>query len=120
MPSDIQAETGWVVSTGHMTRDDSVRLQTLLGHDLLASNPASRSFGCLLLSSYDGGYVFTFWTTQECLDEDHEDVYKAFVTEHGLSDALLTLIRAAVAAECRYLRFDIDGDVYDHLQHFEW
>lgn len=108
MTAKIPLEHGWVLGTGHFPREDAVRLSALMGQDLLAREPAARDFGCLHMAAYGEGYIFTFWTTQECLDDDDVNVYKEFATENGLSDALLKIILDAVNAGCRYLRFDAD------------
>lgn len=113
MTDKIRTETGWVLSTAHMTQQDHMALSSLCGNGQVDA-------GCLHITEYDNGFLLTLWVTQECLDEDDVDAYGEFANANQLSVALFNRIKDAVAADCRYLRFDRDGDKYEHLTQFEW
>jgi len=89
-----------VASTGHISREDS---------ELLKTDSDSLSSECMLINEFEHG--FTIFIS----DEKNEDS-----PDWKYSDALKKLIKLARELDCRYLKLDCDGLLYDDLEQFEW
>ena len=82
-------------STGHITRDDSVRLE----NGETAATYTLDEYGWLVYVGELGG------------DEANYP---------GFSQAFLDLIADCRANDCAYLRLDRDGPVYEDVPRFDW
>lgn len=127
-PEDLpDAEKAWRLNTSHMTQLDSARLTALTGRvagvaGAIAPQGAPNvaawedNESPLAVMNYAGGYLLTFWR----FDWDDGDPYHEFVVAHNLSPAFYTILHAAVKAEVRYVRFDVDADECPAFTTFEW
>ena len=96
--------TTLVVSTGHMSLEDSKKL------DVLGKDKATGSPECPLVELYEYGYrVYTG-------GEDSPDQYVFPEYTQAFND----IVRYARRKGHRWVEFDSDGPVYDALPLFDW
>lgn len=91
------------ISTGHMTADDNKRLSLSMN----AKIP-------LMVENFAFGW-FVYVT--EKLDQPD---YCERILEFGYSRAFLLVLQWAYELGCYGVRFDRDGEKYEHLQQFGW
>lgn len=86
-----------VFSSCHITEQDDYRLSNLL---------------FMSLSIYEYEYGHRIYVGVENLVDGDEKIL--------LSDSFWNLYQIAIDNDCKWLLIDCDGQVFDHLQKFDW
>ena len=95
------------VSTAHITREDSKRIQADL------SNAYSELWGDITR------FGWWIWVPPSISPADCDDFLER-CNYLGLSEGFKACIRKAQENGCTYVKFDCDAEIYDDLPKYDW
>jgi len=114
MLDGVEQETYAVLSTAHVTLDDSRLLTELL------RNGSPFPEGILFWEHTQGGRGWRIKMSSDAEDDGMAGEMVAHLEATGFSRAFCELMRAALMSVYAGIVFDRDADVYYHLSSFDW
>lgn len=96
------------MSTGHITREDSILLTKHAG-DKSVSHPQT-------IMSHEYGHIVSTWHNFADNPEDFADKLRKL----GHTEAYISLLRNVHETGAKWMNIDCDADMYDFLPQFTW
>lgn len=116
MLDGVEVESYVVLSTAHMTESDSQNLKQLCTY--IEEGLATPPEGIVHIQASDYG-----WRIKHASDAGDDELIERSMQDlrgRQFSEAFCAIIRSAILSTHTGVVFDRDGEVYDHIEHFDW